>query len=186
MLLTWNPGNMWYPRGPHTSRRELWIDPARMGTYEDSYPDYTEAPRGEGNCWSSKTTISADDMHLPILDVDSVSSAEDLKRHFDTAFGGAPQIWVPSTNNWHVYIGAGPGQTYNAAIPWETMSRVLEWLADKELVDRGWAYHSRRDEQCIVRKPGIKKGSKVALSCMWCAAELTTEQELEAHEEECS
>jgi len=188
MTMPWDPVDMWYPRGNHTSRRELWIDPKRMGDYASSYPDYTFVPCGRGNCWSSKTTAVSDDMHLPILDVDSVDYGtpdyEAVRRTFDRAFGGVPQVWVPSTNNWHVYIGAGPGQMFDRAIPWKTLDIVLEWLADRDIVDRGWVYFSHKEEQCIVRKPGNEKRSK-AWTCMWCAEELLTEQELEAHEELC-
>lgn len=185
-LLPWNPRHMWYPRGSHTSRREVWIDPFQ-GDYDRANPSFKEASKGEGNCWSSKTTDTRDNMHLPILDIDWPYKPEQtggLKKALDYVFGGVPQVWVPSTNNWHVYIGAGPGGTFDAAIPWQTLRQVLTWLANAEIVDSKWAHHCEIDEQCIARKPN-EKGSKDLWSCMWCAAEADTKEELEAHEEVC-
>lgn len=179
---------MWYDLRGCTHTEVNVSEPTReeaLDMYRPN-PAIPVPPGQKGNCYSSRVARTADDFHLPILDVDNVPAGEQhrLWTLFDTVFQGVEQHWVKSTNNWHVYIGAGPGMTFDKVVPWHVYEGVLSYLSSVDAIDYGWVANSLAEGECILRQPGVAKPLS-HYTCMWCGLELPSEGLMEEHEDRC-
>lgn len=192
-LLPFAPANLWRAVPSGVVRKQVHVDPAKLlfGTPIEAYHNGVAAENvtegGFANCISSRVDMQGY-LHMPILDVDRPCTPE-LQAEFQAIFD-APVHWVPSTNFWHVYIDVPPYERGYRVMSWVNFTMVLAVLANEELIDKGWSYYSRREEQCVLRKPGLKKVLNKPTwstdwSCMWCSKGFTSEQELEEHEATC-
>ena len=192
---------------PHYVRRLEAQLTERVPTYGElsSNPAVWTAEQGAGNCYTSDVTWldivpnnladyarpdaharPHESWHLPVLDIDdpdamSVELDNFLRKQFQ-----ANIFWERSSNNWHVYVQAAPFGTSLRAMPWETYSRILSYLAHLGITDSYWTRHSIRDERSVVRKPSARKGKgKADNPCMWCGQVFQTADERDDHEEGC-
>lgn len=192
-LLPFAPANLWRAVPSGAVRKQVHVDPAKLlfGTpieeYHNGVPATDNVTEGFANCISSRADMQGF-LHMPILDVDRPCTP-DLQDEFQRIFD-APVHWVPSTNFWHVYIDVPPYERGYRVMSWVNFTMVLAVLANEGLIDQGWSYYSRREEQCVLRKPGLKKVLNKPTwstdwSCMWCSKGFASEQELEEHEATC-
>jgi hypothetical protein len=192
-LLPYALDGLWRPVSGGCRRLHVHVDPSKLllGTPEEGYHNGIAAESnvtdGVSNCLSSAVGRQGL-LHMPMLDVDS-ERTDELDAQFRHLFN-APVHWVPSTNNWHVYIDVGPYEIGYRVMAWANLTMVLDVLANECLVDRGWTWYSRREGQCVLRKPGYKKVVtkptwSTDWSCMWCSKGFATERALDEHEAHC-
>lgn len=135
-------------------------------------------------------------LHLPMFDVD-IPRLEDCGAVDDilAAVFQADRYWIPSTSNWHVYIDTPGVVPTNRGITWGDYETILQYLGQLCLdpatpfIDRGWSWHTRQEQQAVLRDPLGRKRVTIdntPLVCMWCAEPFSNEFDLAAHEEVCA
>lgn len=81
------------------------------------------------------------ELHMPMFDIDDPFNLEWM----GAALPGA--VWVPSrtAGHWHAYL--------QAAMPWGACALMLQYFAEKTLIDRVWAGACIDQKQMFLRKP---------------------------------
>lgn len=193
-LVPWGP-KLWMQTSHTLERREGWVlNDVNKVEYSDEGHGMMDRRKtvADSPVWSSKADYAdylgtTSTLHLPVLDVDAVPNTQavpkKLEQFVSNVFQGVFTLWVPSSNYWHVYVGAAPDGKAMIGMTWHNFEQVLRFLSTWGVCDSGWVYYSTTQGHAVVRKPGFFKNTE--LTCMWCAEPFQSTDQLEEHEAYC-
>lgn len=199
-LTPFTPGSMWLPVSSGVVRQPTFLE--GQGIREDDDPDahyeqgvtatngWVRGPMDTA-CWSS-SCYNRDLIHMPMFDVDrpyNQGIPEDVDEMLYYIFR-ADRHWIQSKTNWHVYMDVGPTKMGYRAVSWPIYEAIMIWLGSKQMVDKGWAWYSKREGRSTLRQPWPRKNkykgpSDTDLCCLWCGEVYPNIASLEEHEAGC-